>query len=150
MDFAKYFEKNKMSSIPGIQYEYDFFFCYSRQDAAIVRRVQYFLQNAGYSCWIDKDCIAGGMKMENTIYDAIENSKCVIFFHSESSCKSNWAYHALGAASKLDKRIFPIMVDETPLSGDMLYFLARYARFDMTKCDSMPQLAELAEKFLKD
>lgn len=143
-------EKNKMSSIPGLQYEYDFFFCYSRQDAAIVRRVQYFLQKAGYSCWIDKDCIAGGMKMENTIYDALENSKCIIFFHSESSCKSNWAYHALGTALKLDKRIFPIMVDETPLSGDMLSFLARYARFDMTKCDSMPQLAELAEKFLED
>ena len=64
-------EKNQMSSIPGLQYEYDFFFCYSRQDAAIVRRVQYFLQKAGYSCWIDKDCIAGGMKMENTIYDVM-------------------------------------------------------------------------------
>lgn len=143
-------EKSKEESTATRKYKYDFFFCYSRQDAAIVRRVQYFLQNVGYSCWIDMDDIAGGMQYDEVIIDAIEDSKCFIFFHSENSSKSKWAYNELMFAINGHKKILPILIDQTPISGTLNIFLALYEKFDLTKCDSMTQIAEVAQMLMRD
>lgn len=143
-------EKSKAESTATMKYKYDFFFCYSRQDAAIVRRVQYFLQNAGYSCWIDMDDIAGGMQYEEVIIDAIVDSKCFILFHSENSSKSEWAKDELLFAIKKQKKILPILIDQTPMTGIFSFNLASYEKFDLTKCNSMTQIAEVAQMLMRD
>lgn len=134
----------------GKKHKYDFFISYSRQDAAIVRRVQYFLENAGYSCWIDLDGIAAGMDFNETIIDAITKSKCFLFFHSENSSKSNWALNELLFAIDYGKKVLPIMVDHTPLSGKMASLLSHHNLFDLTDSDNLIKLADVAQMLVKD
>lgn len=140
----------KTESTTTRKYKYDFFFSYSRKDAAIVRRVQYFLQNAGYSCWIDMDGIAGGMQYQEVIIDAIEDSKCVIFFHSENSSKSQWAINELRFAINEQKKILPILIDQTPITGIVESLLGGYNALNLTNSDSLMKLPEVARRFVED
>ena len=143
-------EESKAESATTKKYKYDFFFSYSRKDAAIVRRVQYFLQNAGYSCWIDMDGIAGGMQYQEVINDAIEDSKCVIFFHSENSSKSQWAINELMFAINEQKKILPILIDQTPITDRVALYLGMQNFFDLTDRNNLMQLPDVARRFMMD
>lgn len=134
----------------GKKHKYDFFFCYSRHDAAIVRRVQYFLQNAGYSCWIDMDGIAGGMEIGKTIYNAIVESKCFVYFHSENSNAYPWAFNELNTALQHNKKILLIKIDQTPLTDKVAFFLGMKNSFDLTDRDNLIKLADVAQMLVKD
>ena len=96
------------------------------------------------------DDIAGGMQYEEVIIDAIVDSKCFILFHSENSSKSEWAKDELLFAIKEQKKILPILIDQTPITGTLNLFLALYEKFDLTKCDSMTQIAEVAQMLMRD
>ena len=143
-------EKSKEESTATRKYKYDFFFCYSRQDAAIVRHAQYFLRNAGYSCWMDKDGIAGGMEISKTIYNAIVESKCFVYFHSENSNESSWAFNELQTALKHNKKILLIKIDQTPLSDKLAFFLGTKNFFDLTDRDNLMQLPDVARRLVGD
>ncbi len=99
-----------------LQYKYDLFFCYSRQDASIVRYVYQFLSNAGYKCWMDLDGIASGTEYEEVIGQAIYDSHCFVFFNSEYSSQSKWAQWELHEALHKGKLIIPIKINDFPYS----------------------------------
>ena len=100
------------------KYDYDCFFCYSRQDASIVRRAYYFLEKAGYRCWMDYDSISLGQSMMSSIfYNAIDRSKCVLFFSSENSNMSKWIHLEVDYAVSRGIPVFPIKLDDSSWEG---------------------------------
>lgn len=90
------------------------------------------------------------MDIKGTIIDAITESKCFLFFHSENSSKSNWALNELLFAIDYGKKVLPIMVDHTPLSGEMAFLLSHHNLFDLTDSDNLIKLADVAQMLVKD
>jgi hypothetical protein len=99
---------------------------------------------------MDKDGIAGGMEFGKTIYNAIVESKCFVYFHSENSSEFPWALNELQTALEHNKKILPIRIDQTPLSGKVSFFLGMYHFFDLTDRDNLMQLPDVARRFVGD
>ena len=121
------------------KYKYDFFFCYARQDASIVRQVHHFLSNAGYRCWIDTDStalvapafggivtvvgllagLANDMILSKQAIDAVSKSKCLLFFSSEYSNNSEFAKKEIKHAVMNNQKVLLIRLDDTPIAEEI-------------------------------
>lgn len=112
-------------------YKNDFFFCYSRQDASIVRQVYYLLSKAGYKCWMDVDEIAYGANFADAIALAVRSSKCFLFFSSEHSNQSKWAEKELIYARAAGLKILPIKLDDTPYSNRIMFEIGTINWFEL-------------------
>lgn len=132
------------------QYKYDFYLCYSSKDAAIVRNVQYFLENSGYSCCILPDCLIPGMVYDESVIDSITQSKAFIFFYSENANESRLQLDELKFASNLHKRILPILLDRSLMSRYLEFSLSQYQHFDLTNRENMIKLARIARQYLTE
>jgi hypothetical protein len=99
---------------------------------------------------MDMDGIAGGMEFGKTIYNAIVESKCFVYFHSENSNESSWAFNELQTALKHNKKILLIKIDQTPLSDKLTFFLGTKNFFDLTDRDNLMQLPDVARRFVGD
>lgn len=106
------------------RFKYDLFFSYSRQNASIVRQAYQYLSNAGYRCWMDMDGVAIGDDFANKIEETIQQSKCLLFFSSEYSNKSEWATREVLFAYKQRIMILPIKLDDTPYPQELRIVLA--------------------------
>ena len=142
--------ENNNATPSARKYKYDFYFSYSSKDAAIVRHVQYFLENAGYSCCKLPDCLVPGMGYDESLIDSIKQSKCFIFFYSENANESLWQLQELELARKHDKRILAILLDRSIMSDRLEIFLSQYHIFDLTRRDSMMNLADVAQMCMRD
>lgn len=133
-------------------FKYDLFFCYSRQDASIVRLVYQHLTQAGYRCWIDMDGIASGQTFAEQIVDVINDSKCFLFFHSWYSHQSKWARNELMLAIDLRKPIIPIKLDDSPFPRDLEIILSSldYYRFDMHDREDLVKLSDAIRKVFEN
>ena len=109
----------RIQNVEGIkQYKYDVFFCYSRQDSQIVRRIYRYLVNAGYRCWLDKDVIAADNLVEQ-IKETIRESKIFLFFNSQYSYKSEWVGYEIRDALSHEKEIIPVLIDDSPIRQEL-------------------------------
>lgn len=109
------------------RYKYDVFFSYSRQDAPVVRRVYQYLVNAGYRCWIEMDEIASG-KFDQQIFEAIQESRNLLFFNSEYSYKSDWVGQEISIALEYLVGIIPIRIGDSPYKQELaMYQFVQYS-----------------------
>lgn len=104
--------------------KFDVFISYSRQDATIVRYIASILEKSGYKCFIDVEGIQSGASIENTRINAIDTSKCMLFFHSESNNNSYWAENELRYAINKNKYVIPVKLDECPYSSSLMFYLS--------------------------
>ena len=142
--------ENNNATPSARKYKYDFFFSYSSKEAAIVRHVQYFLENAGYSCCKLPDCLVTGMDYDESLIDAIEQSKAFFFFYSENTNESPWQLQELKLAREHDKWILPILLDRSLMSDQLEIFLRQYQYFDLTNPENMKKLALVARQFVTE
>lgn len=138
------------------RYKYDLFFCYSRHDASIVRQAYQFLTNAGYRCWIDMDGIANGIasggEVSNIIVDAIQQSKCLLFFSSVNSNNSEWASAEVAYATRNKIKILPIRLDDTRYSDKIIFDLVNLDYFDFTlkRREDLEKLIDVVSKVIDE
>ena len=142
--------ENNNATPSARKYKYDFFFSYSSKEAAIVRHVQYFLENAGYSCCKLPDCLVPGMDYDESLIDAIEQSKAFFFFYSENTNESPWQLRELKLAREHDKLILPILLDRSLMSDRLEKILFTYQYFDLTNPENMKKLALVARQFVTE
>ncbi len=123
---AKERERRERSNLTKFdnQYKYDLFFCYSRNDAHIVRKVYQFLKQSGLRCWIDMDNIASGDFFKENIINTINQSRCLLFFSSEHSNQSTWAIKEVCYAIDKNIKVMPVRLDNTPYNSSLLLDLA--------------------------
>ena len=131
-------------------YKYDLFFCYSRQDAKIVRQAYQYLTNAGYRCWMDMDGIASGTVYPDVILSAIQQSKCLLFFSSEHSNNSEWATKEVEYAITRKVKVIPIRIDDAPYSDRILLDLAGidYYSSDFQRREDLEKLTDIVRHWV--
>jgi hypothetical protein len=93
------------------------FISYSRQDAAIMRRLEQQLKAAGAEVWVDHAGIRSGDNLPKRISDALEWCNILLLLWSESSRKSKWVEKEWTNAEALDRLIIPCLLEKTPLPG---------------------------------
>ncbi|MCB9121965.1 MAG: TIR domain-containing protein [Caldilinea sp.] len=88
----------------------DVFLCYSHEDADTVNTVQEILRSTGISVWSDEGLEAGTPNWQEVVEEAIKQAACVIAVLSPDAKTSRWVSNELSVASRLDKRVLPILV----------------------------------------
>ena len=104
--------------------KYDIYICYSRKDNEVATDICHFFDQQGLSYWIDRRRIESGDNYAQSIVNAINDSNLFLFIISESSGKSKFCINELAFARQNKKIIFPIRVDQTPFSDELLFFIA--------------------------
>lgn len=133
-------------------YKYDLFFCYSRHDASIVRQAHYLLSEAGYRCWMEMDEVAFGDNFAKSIAYAVRGSKCMIFFSSEHSNKSEWIERELEYANIAGVKILTIKLDDTPYSNRIMYAIGKMYCFEssLKKREDLEKILDVVRYLVDD
>lgn len=100
------------------------FISYARKDREKVDMLTKFLDKHNISYWIDKIGIYSGDDFKKVIIDAIECAKVVIFLSSVNSNESSNVVKEISNASRRDKKIVPILLDNTPYNSAISYDIA--------------------------
>lgn len=93
------------------------FISYSRQDAAIMRRLEERLKAAGAEVWVDHQGIRSGDNLPKRISDALEWCNILLLLWSASAKASKWVEDEWTNAHSLGRRIVPCLLDATPRPG---------------------------------
>ena len=92
----------------------DVFISYSRKDIAFARLLNEALGQSQLETWIDWARIPVGEKWWDEICSAIEHSDVFLFIISRHSVGSGVCKDEVGEALSHNKRVIPVIVDDTP------------------------------------
>jgi len=100
------------------------FICFSSNDEAVAREVVGFLEAKGLQCWISSRDVPPGQNYQETIVQAIEVARGIVFLFSESSSKSEEIKKELSVGSSINLPVFPIRLAPILPGGALRYELA--------------------------
>jgi hypothetical protein len=103
------------------------FISYSAKDAIIACLTALELEHRGIKVWIDFEKIAVGENLALRISEAIDISDIVIVVWSKNAQSSIWVQREWAAAVVNQKKIVPLIIDDTPLPS--LLKIYRYIDF---------------------
>ena len=104
------------------------FISYSRRDIDFARRfVEEVTRSTGVAPWIDLKGIETGTQFTDVIVGAIDKCDIFIFLISKDSIDSMWVKKEVLYAKDCEKRIYPVIIDETSPSG---WFRFEFGRID--------------------
>lgn len=86
------------------------FISYSHKDKEYVHKLAEALQDKNFDVWID-DRIDYGTRWPLVIEDAIDTCESFILVASQNSHESTWVQHELARAQRLEKKIFPLLLN---------------------------------------
>ncbi len=92
----------------------DVFVSYARENVDVTNQIRKSLNMKGYTIWIDTRDIKTGDKFEEAIVRGIEQADNVLFFISPHSVISEYCLMELKQVRKHNKRIIPILIEDTP------------------------------------
>jgi hypothetical protein len=88
----------------------------SNDDADLAKQIRQDLEARGYSAWKDiRDSTPASLSYPRAIENGIQGSRAIVVVWSGSAAKSEWVEREILFAQRLQKPIFPIMIDETDL-----------------------------------
>jgi delta 1-pyrroline-5-carboxylate dehydrogenase len=120
------------------------FICFSSKDEAIARDVVRYLEGKGLTCWISVRDVPAGQNYQETIVQAVESARGVVFLFSENSGKSGETKKELSLAGAENIPVFPLRLAPIVPTGALRYELATRQWIDLFE-DPMEALAKLAE-----
>lgn len=91
------------------------FISYSREDLDFADQLNAALETCGFDCDLDRHGIEGGEKWQARLGDLIANADTIVFVLSPASARSDMCAWEVGEATRLSKRILPIVA--RPLEG---------------------------------
>lgn len=91
------------------------FISYSRKDLSFVEELALDLKNAGFDVWYDVSGIGGGSRWRLEIESAIRNSQFAITVLSPDSIASEWVEREFLFASRLNRKIIPLLYRQCEL-----------------------------------
>lgn len=101
---------------------HDIFISYSRRNLQQVIAIRDELKETiGVDSWIDLKGIESGEQFVNIIVKAIDEAKVVLFMISEASMRSEYTKKEVMYARNIGKKVVPIVLDGTRLSGWFLF-----------------------------
>jgi hypothetical protein len=126
------------------------FVCFSSKDKAIALDVVQFLEAEGLKCWISARDVAPGHNYQETIVQALEAARGIVFLFSESSARSGEIRKELSIGGSIDLPLFPLRLAPISPSGALRYELATRQWIDLfpDRRKALRKLAETIRKFL--
>jgi hypothetical protein len=100
------------------------FICYSSKDESVAREIVDFLEGAGLKCWVSLRDVPPGQNYQETIVQALEASRGIVFLFSESSNKSGEIKKELSIGGGMNMPVFPVRLAPIVPSGALRYELA--------------------------
>lgn len=114
----------QLKSPANSQYKYDIFMSYSRFDQEFATILSRDLSNVGCSIWMDINGIESGQEFARVIMDAIKESNTFLLLCSKNAYDSRFIIREMEYAIALQKRIIPIIIDDTPMPHRFLFRLS--------------------------
>jgi hypothetical protein len=124
------------------------FICFSSKDEVIARQVVEFLERHGMPCWISSRDVPPGHNYQETIVNALESAKGIVFLFSESSSQSGETKKELSIAGSINAPVFPLRLSPITPSGALRYELATRQWIDIFP-DQQQALLKLVETIRK-
>jgi hypothetical protein len=100
------------------------FICFSSKDAAIAGEVVQFLEAEGLKCWISLRDVAPGQNYQETIVQALEAARGIVFLFSEFSRESGEIKKELSIGASVKVPVFTLRLSPIIPSGALRYELA--------------------------
>lgn len=127
---------------PKSNNNYDVFFCYARKDYRIVKQITSAINSAGYTSFVDAECILPGENFIETIQNQLYKCKAFVCIVSENAVMSEFFIKEVSYAVSIGKFIIPIKIDDSPITDRLTLLIGnlQYIYWD----DS------LSEKYLID
>lgn len=91
------------------------FISYSSDATPLVRQIEAEFREAGIETWVDHRRLRAGDNLPVEISEALSWCNVLLLIWSKSSSQSNWVKLEWTNALSLDKRIVPLLLDDTPL-----------------------------------
>ena len=116
---------------PGQPANHDIFISYSRQDTQKIQKILAFMNEKGFSYWIDVNGFYSGESYKEVIVQSIRQSKMVLFFSSENSNQSENVIKEISCAVNNKKPVIPVKIDSSRYSDAIEYDLSFIDYIDM-------------------
>lgn len=107
------------------------FICFSSKDEKVARDVVRHLEGHGLTCWISVRDVPPGHNYQETIVEAVETAKGLIFLFSENSAKSGEIKKELSLAGAANIPVFPLRLAPLLPTGALRYELATRQWIDL-------------------
>jgi hypothetical protein len=100
------------------------FICFSSKDEAVACEVVEFLEAKELKCWISSRDVPTGQNYQESIVQAIESARAMVFLFSEASNKSREIRKELSIGGSIDLPVFPLRLAPILPTGALRYELA--------------------------
>ncbi len=100
------------------------FICYSSKDEAVAREIVEFLEGQDIACWISCRDVPPGGNYQETIVQALEAARGIVFLFSEASSRSGEIKKELSMGSSMNVPVFPVRLSPIAPSGALRYELS--------------------------
>ena len=107
------------------------FICFSSKDEAVARDVVQHLESKGLTCWISVRDVPPGQNYQETIVEAVESAKGLVFLFSENSAQSGEIKKELSLAGNVNIPVFPLRLTPVTPTGALRYELATRQWIDL-------------------
>ena len=107
------------------------FICFSSKDETVARDVVRHLEGKGLTCWISVRDVPPGQNYQETIVEAVESAKGLVFLFSENSAKSGEIKKELSLAGNANIPVFPLRLAPIMPTGALRYELATRQWIDL-------------------
>ena len=101
---------------PKSNNNYDVFFCYARKDYRIVKQITSAINSAGYTSFVDAECILPGENFIETIQNQLYKCKAFVCIVSANAVMSEFFIKEVSYAVSIGKFIIPIKIDDSPIT----------------------------------
>ena len=104
--------------------KHDAFICFSSKDEAIALRVVEFLESRRVKCWISARDVEPGQNYQESIVNALEAARIVVFMFSENSNQSGEIRKELSLAGSGNVTVIPLRLTPVMPGTALRYELA--------------------------
>ena len=122
------------------------FISYVSKDKAFADAVKVFLNRNGLETWDEQESISVGSKYVVALMNAITSAGAVVLVFSENAMLSQWVEHNIAYAFTHAKQIFPVQIDNAPLSETMELMLSTR---QIVRYHDLLENKDVADRFLE-
>ena len=129
---------------------HDVYVCYDDSDVEIAEQVYDSLKSRRIKCWMKSRDV--GKDVVKEMMDAIDKAHVMVLIHSENSKSSNYVVTEVDMAFSKKIPIMVFRVDDSPIDGDLEFFLRSQPKFNAFKSpdDEFNRLIDKTQEVVRD
>ena len=111
------------------------FISYASKDQQLANKLVEALERQGVCCWIAPRNIPPGANYGSAILSALDEATSIVVLYSKHAAASEHVVREVEIALNNNVAIIPVIIDRSPVTGSLKYFLATKHWLNLTKND---------------